>query len=55
MSDNEIRQILIEERRKERARQKREEAIEIVESALCWISWAVLGYILFAIGPIIAG
>lgn len=55
MSDNEIRQILIEERRKERAMQKREEVRELVEGALCWISWAALGYILFALGPIIAG
>ncbi len=55
MSNNEIRQILIEERRKERAIQKREEIRELAGDALCWISWAALGYMLFVFGPLIAG
>ena len=47
MSDNEIRQILIERKRQERKMQRREERKELAMDALAWLSWAVGGYMLY--------
>ena len=55
MSDNEIRKILIERKRKETLMQRREAARELIGDALCWICWAALGYIMFAGAFIIGG
>ena len=46
MSDNEIRQILIERKRKERQMQRREDIKETVEGILAWGCWAALGYMM---------
>ncbi len=48
MSDNEIREILIEKRKQARREQKRDAIKENIEDALCWICWAALGYMMFA-------
>lgn len=47
MSDNEIRQILIERKREERQMQRREDIKEAVEGILAWTCWAALGYMMF--------
>lgn len=47
MSDNEIRQILIERKRQEAKKQKRKEIIEIAGDMIGWICWAALGYMAF--------
>lgn len=47
MSDNEIRQILIERKRKERQIQRREDIKETVKGFLAWGCWAALGYMMF--------
>lgn len=55
MNDDMIKRILIEERRKERSMQRIEDTREWIEGALCWISWAALGYMLFWLTPMITG
>lgn len=47
MSDNEIRQILIQRKREERKEMKREQIKEAAEDIACWICWAALGYMMF--------
>lgn len=47
MSDNEIRQILIERKREERQMQRREDIKETAEGILAWGCWAALGYMMF--------
>ncbi|MBQ3281078.1 MAG: hypothetical protein IJH41_01600 [Eubacterium sp.] len=47
MSDNEIRQILIERKREERRMQRREDIKETAEGILAWACWAGLGYMMF--------
>lgn len=42
MSDNEIRMVLIEEK-KEAMMQRRKENMQIIEGVLCWTLWAALG------------
>ena len=47
MSDNEIRQILIERKRQERALQRKEDIKESVKDLAAWTCWAALGYMMF--------
>lgn len=47
LSDNEIRQILIERKREERRMQRREDIKETVEGILAWASLFGLGYMAF--------
>lgn len=47
MSDNEIRQILIQRRREERREMKREQIKDTIEGILAWTCWAALGYMMF--------
>ena len=49
MNDNEIRQILIAQKRRERLQrmQRREDIKEMVGSALAWLCWAALIYMAF--------
>ena len=60
LSDNEIRQILIEKKREER-RMQREEALqrrkdikETVEGVIAWTCLFGLGYMMFVFGQIFA-
>lgn len=50
MSDNEIREILIERKREARRiekMQRREDVRETVEGIIAWGCWAALGYMMF--------
>lgn len=50
MSDNEIRQILIQRKREEREKRKemkREQVKEAAKDIACWVCWAALGYMMF--------
>lgn len=47
MSDNEIRQILIQRKREERREMKREQIKETVEGILGWACLFGLGYMMF--------
>ncbi len=47
MSDNEIRQILIERKKEQRRMQRQEDLKETVESVIAWTCWAALGYMMF--------
>lgn len=47
MSDNEIRQILIQRKKDAIEEMKREQIRELAESIACWTCWAVLGYMAF--------
>jgi len=55
MSDEEIRQILIERKRQARKTERREEIKEFVGDALAWICWAGLGYMAFLGAYMIGG
>lgn len=55
MSDEQIRQILIERKRQEREARNREAIKEAVEDALCWICWAGLTYMMFLGAYVIGG
>lgn len=50
MSDNEIRKILVEEKRAKREMQRRDELFEAVEGLLVWSSLFVIGFALSVIG-----
>jgi len=50
MSDNEIRQILAERKRRERRIQRRETIIEVVGGLLGWSSIFFIGFMLAVIG-----
>ena len=50
MSDNEIRQILVERKRQERRMQKREAIIEVAGGILGWSSIFFIGFMLAVIG-----
>ena len=50
MTDEQIRQILAERKRQERAellQQRREDIKESIEGAVAWLCWAALGYMMF--------
>lgn len=47
MSDNEIRQIIAQERREKRRKMKREQTKEAIKDIACWVCWAALGYMMF--------
>ncbi len=47
MSDNEIRQILIQRKKDAIEEMKREQIRELAESIACWACWAGLGYMAF--------
>ena len=47
MSDEQIKQILIERKRQERALQRKEDIKENVKDLAAWICWAGLGYMMF--------
>ena len=47
MSDNEIRQILIEQKKRERAMQRKANIRTAFDSLAGWASLTVLGYIMF--------
>ena len=55
MSDNEIRQILIEKKRREAKRQKRKAMMEIAGDCIAWICWAGLIYMAFLGAYMIGG
>ena len=55
MSDNEIRQILIERKREDRRMQRRENIKETAEGILAWACWAGLGYMMFLGAYVIGG
>ena len=50
MSDNEIRQILIERKRQEKKLQRREAVIEVAEDIAAWCGLFFIGFMLFVIG-----
>lgn len=50
MSDNEIRQILVERKRQERRIQRREAIVEVVGGILGWSSIFFIGFMLAVIG-----
>ena len=50
MSDEQIRQILIERKKQERKAERREEIMEVVTSFLGWGSLLVIGFALSVIG-----
>lgn len=47
MSDNEIRKLLIEERKQERRIQREIEIEETVRDAAAWLCWGALGFVMF--------
>ena len=47
MSDSEIRQILIQRKKKAIEKMKREQIIETAVDIACWACWAALGYMMF--------
>lgn len=55
MSDEQIRQILIEKKREERRIQKREDVKEIIEGVIAWTCWAALIYMAFLGAYMIGG
>ena len=50
MTDEQIRQILIDEKRKERKMQRRAEVLEMIEGIIGWSSLFVIGFMLSVIG-----
>lgn len=50
MSDNEIREILVEKKRQERRMQRRETAIETVEGIIAWGGLFFIGFMIAVIG-----
>lgn len=54
MSDDEIREILRERKRQERALQRKEDIKENIKDLVAWICWAGLGYMMFVFGQIFA-
>ena len=50
MSDNEIRQILVEKKRKERQMQRREDLLEIIGSAFAWAGLFWICFMLSVVG-----
>ena len=55
MSDEQIRQILIERKRRERKAQNREAIKEAIEGVLCWVFWGILTYMMFLGAYVIGG
>lgn len=47
MTDEQIRQILIERKRQKRALQRKEDIKENIKDLAAWICWAGLGYMMF--------
>ena len=50
MSDNEIREILVERKRQEKRMQRREAVIETVEGIIAWGGLFFIGFMLAVIG-----
>lgn len=50
MSDNEIRQILVEKKRKERQMQRREDLLEIIGSTFAWAGLFWICFMLSVVG-----
>lgn len=55
MTDNDIREILMKRKKEERLMQRREAVKELAGDALCWICWAVIGFMMFCGAFIIGG
>ncbi|MBQ6455682.1 MAG: hypothetical protein IJJ31_00965 [Mogibacterium sp.] len=55
MSDEQIRQILIERKRQQRKAEIREAFKEAIGDALCWVFWGAMTYMMFLGAYVIGG
>ena len=55
MSDEQIRQILIERKRQQRKAENRAAIQEAIGDALCWVCWGAMTYMMFLGAYVIGG